>query len=114
MGGIQYDTWVVKATKLTQIEKEWLAEQNDLKKTPSNYKPVAWFELCAQMAKESNEQGRDDLRPLHHSTLGLAWNLKEWQFDGQMDRFPIFDKNLRWKTWIKSEDGVKWREGTDV
>jgi hypothetical protein len=90
IGGIQYDTRVVKARELTQTEKEWLVKQNDLTKAPPHCKPVAWFELCARMAKESNEQGRVDLRPPHHSTLGLAWNLKEWRFDGQMHKFPAF------------------------
>ncbi|KAJ6618962.1 hypothetical protein B0H10DRAFT_2217228 [Mycena sp. CBHHK59/15] len=75
-------------------------------------KPVDWTALAYDMYLESTrQQSPETFRPLFKEVLGRIWDVKEWRPPGQYDMFPVFDKMLLWTDWIKTANGMAYREG---
>ena len=103
-------TWNLPHEDLTPLEIGWLGAQDNLRRpSGSDVKPVHWAKLCERMAEESYARLDPAFRPLAKDTIGFAWNFKIWRFSGQLDEFPVFDEQLKWKEWPKSDDGLRWK-----
>ncbi|KAJ6620463.1 hypothetical protein B0H10DRAFT_1946018 [Mycena sp. CBHHK59/15] len=113
--GTTYCAWTGSDITLTPAERAWLMEvclRPEFVNTAPGRKPVNWTALAYEMYLESmRRQSPETFRPLFKEVLGRIWDVKEWRPPGQYDMFPVFDKSLLWTDWIKTPNGVAYREG---
>ncbi|KAJ7087085.1 hypothetical protein C8R44DRAFT_991376 [Mycena epipterygia] len=113
--GEDSDTLHEKTRILTPAERAWLGAQGDLARAPDWFRPVHWEKLGARMYAEwaarraaaaTSTDEVEEIRPLYHGTLALAWDRGEWRFPGHE---RVGRVGVPWAVWVRGEEGRRWR-----